>query len=297
MKLLSMALSLALLGGCAMNPSLQTLKDAETSPTVQQSPIEDRLEDVPAIDGEKITIAVYSFNDKTGQRKPSDGVAKLSSAVTQGGEVWVIKALQDVGNEGWFNVVERVGMDNLIKERQLIRQTRESYEGKDAVQLQPLLFAGLILEGGIIGYDSNVAVGGVGARWLGVGSNTQYRIDTVTVSVRIVSVSTGKVLLSIATEKTIASHQSGADIFKFLDMGTKLLETEVGFSVNEPVNYATRAAIEQAIIELVYEGERKDLWKFNTDKEQQEGNNEVKDVDIVIIDDSNNGTDTSGDGE
>jgi curli production assembly/transport component CsgG len=280
-----------------MNPSLQTLKDAETSPTVQQSPIEDRLEDVPAIDGEKITIAVYSFNDKTGQRKPSDGVAKLSSAVTQGGEVWVIKALQDVGNEGWFNVVERVGMDNLIKERQLIRQTRESYEGKDAVQLQPLLFAGLILEGGIIGYDSNVAVGGVGARWLGVGSNTQYRIDTVTVSVRIVSVSTGKVLLSIATEKTIASHQSGADIFKFLDMGTKLLETEVGFSVNEPVNYATRAAIEQAIIELVYEGERKDLWKFNTDKEQQEGNNEVKDVDIVIIDDSNNGTDTSGDGE
>lgn len=292
-----MVLSLALLGGCAMYPSLQTLKDAETSPTVQQSPIEDRLEDVPAIDGEKITIAVYQFSDKTGQRKPSDGVAKLSSAVTQGGEVWVIKALQDVGNEGWFNVVERVGMDNLIKERQLIRQTRESYEGKDAVQLQPLLFAGLILEGGIIGYDSNVAVGGVGARWLGVGSNTQYRIDTVTVSVRIVSVSTGKVLLSIATEKTIASHQSGADIFKFLDMGTKLLETEVGFSVNEPVNYATRAAIEQAIIELVYEGERKDLWKFNTDKEQQEGNNEVKDVDIVIIDDSNNGTDTSGDGE
>jgi len=280
-----------------MNPSLQTLKDAQTSPTVQESPIKQRLVDVPAIDGNKITIAVYQFSDKTGQRKPSDGVAKLSSAVTQGGEIWVIKALQDVGNEGWFNVVERVGMDNLIKERQLIRQTRESYEGKDAVQLQPLLFAGLILEGGIIGYDSNVAVGGVGARWLGVGSNTQYRIDTVTVSVRIVSVSTGKVLLSIATEKTIASHQSGADIFKFLDMGTKLLETEVGFSVNEPVNYATRAAIEQAIIELVYEGERKDLWKFNTDKEQQEGNNEVKDVDIVIIDDSNNGTDTSGDGE
>ena len=27
-----------------------------------------------------------------------------------------------------------------------------------------MVFAGLILEGGIIGYDSNVAVGGVGAR-------------------------------------------------------------------------------------------------------------------------------------
>jgi len=333
MKILAVILSLGFLGGCAMNPSLQTLKDSETSPTVQTSPIQDRLEDVPAIDGDKITIAVYQFSDKTGQRKPSDGVAKLSSAVTQGGEIWVIKALQDIGNEGWFNVVERVGMDNLIKERQLIRQTRESYEGKDAVALKPLLFAGLILEGGVVGYDSNVAVGGAGARWLGVGSSTQYRIDTVTVGIRVVSVSTGKVLLSIATEKTIASHQSGADIFRFLDMGTRLLETEIGFSVNEPVNYATRAAIEQAVVELVYEGERKGLWKFKdntykgtlpkvrpmilsealekwpdsrlycdandmcrpkTEEDTQEGNNEVKDVDTAII---GNDDDTSGNGE
>lgn len=333
MKILAVIISLGLLGGCAMNPSLQTLKDSETSPTVQASPIQERLEDVPAIDGEKITIAVYQFSDKTGQRKPSDGVAKLSSAVTQGGEIWVIKALQDVGNEGWFNVVERVGMDNLIKERQLIRQTRESYEGKEAVALKPLLFAGLILEGGVVGYDSNVAVGGAGARWLGVGTNTQYRIDTVTVGIRIVSVSTGKVLLSIATEKTIASHQSGADIFRFLDMGTRLLETEIGFSVNEPVNYATRAAIEQAVVELVYEGERKGIWKFKdntykgtppkvrpmilsealekwpdsrlycdandmcrpiTEEDTQGGNYEVKDINTAI---TGNDDDTSGNGE
>jgi curli production assembly/transport component CsgG len=266
-----------------MNPSLQTLKDAEVSPTVQTSPIQKRLEDVPELDGEKITIAVYSFTDKTGQRKPSDNVASLSSAVTQGSEAWVIKALQEVGNGKWFEVVERVGMDNLIKERQLIRQTRENYEGKDAVPLKPLLFAGLILEGGIVGYDSNVAVGGVGASWLGIGASTEYRIDNVTVVMRIVSVSTGKVLLSIATEKTIASHRSGADIFRFLDMGTRLLETETGFSVNEPVNYAVRAAVEQGVVELVHEGERKGLWKFQV----QEGKtNEVKDINIIGVDDS-----------
>jgi curli production assembly/transport component CsgG len=283
MKALAAILALALLGGCAMNPSLQTLKDAEVSPTVQTSPIQKRLEDVPELDGEKITIAVYSFTDKTGQRKPSDMVANLSSAVTQGSEAWVIKALQEVGNGDWFEVVERVGMDNLIKERQLIRQTRENYEGENAVPLKPLLFAGLILEGGIVGYDSNVAVGGLGASWMGIGASTEYRIDNVTVVMRIVSVSTGKVLLSIATEKTIASHRSGADVFRFLDMGTRLLETETGFSVNEPVNYAVRAAVEQGIVELVHEGERKGLWKFQVQEGKQ---NEIENIDIIGVDDS-----------
>jgi curli production assembly/transport component CsgG len=288
MKFLALILAASLLGGCAVAPSLQTLRDSEVSPTVQESPIQQRLEDVPELDGEKITIAVYSFTDKTGQRKPSDMVANLSSAVTQGSEAWVIKALQEVGNGDWFEVVERVGMDNLIKERQLIRQTRENYEGENAVPLKPLRFAGLILEGGIVGYDSNVAVGGLGASWMGIGASTEYRIDNVTVVMRIVSVSTGKVLLSIATEKTIASHRSGADVFRFLDMGTRLLETETGFSVNEPVNYAVRAAVEQGIVELVHEGERKGLWKFQEGKQ-----NEIKNIDIIVIDDDSDVSSTS----
>ena len=130
-----------------------------------------------------------------------------------------------------------------------------------APSLKPLRFAGLILEGGTVGYDANTAVGGVGARYLGIGAQTEYRVDTVTVVIRMVSVSTGRVLLSIATEKSIASTRSGADIFKFLDLGTKAVESETGYSVNEPVNYAVRAAIECAIIELIYEGQKEGLWK------------------------------------
>ena len=155
------------LGGCAVMQSLDVLNSLDDSPVSQESPIKERLAAVPPIDGDKITIAVYQFLDKTGQRKPSDGIANLSSAVTQGSEVWVIKALQDVGQGEWFEVVERVGMDNLIKERQLIRNTREVYE-KDLpngpIKLKPMIFAGLILEGGVVGYDSNTAVGGVGGR-------------------------------------------------------------------------------------------------------------------------------------
>jgi len=233
-------------------------------PKVQGSPLGNSLQDMPELDGAKMTIAVYQFADKTGQRKPADN-SSLSSAVTQGGEVWVIKALQDVGNSTWFEVVERVGLDNLIKERQLVRNTRDVYEKNlktGPTPLKPMVFAGLILEGGIVGYDSNVSTGGTGARYLGIGIQTQYRVDTVTIVMRLVSVSTGKVLLSVATEKTIASHSNGADVFKFFDMGTKLVEAESGYSVNEPVNYAVRAAIEAGVIELINEGAKKEFWKF-----------------------------------
>lgn len=230
-------------------------------PRVQNNPMIVELANVPAPAGPTMTIGVYSFTDKTGQRAPADNFSSLSSAVTQGAEVWVIDALMQAGNGSWFEVVERVGMDNVIAERQLIRQTRENYLD-DPNPLDPMKFAGLILEGGIVGYDSNVATGGSGARYFGIGATTEYRVDTVTVAMRLVSVSTGRVLLSVATEKTIASHRTGTDVFKFLDMGTKALEIESGFSVNEPTNYAVRAAIEAGVIELIYEGARRELSSF-----------------------------------
>lgn len=264
-KIIFSVIFAAFLGGCSVMTESLNIKDNAGPATVQRAPLAERMNAVPELDGKKITIAVYSFNDKTGQRKPADNIANLSSAVTQGAEVWVIKALQDVGSGTWFDVVERVGMDNLIKERQLIRNTRDVYEKdmKDGpTPLKPMVFAGLILEGGIVGYDSNVAVGGAGARYLGIGAQTEYRVDNVTVVMRLVSVSTGRVLMSVATQKTIASYRSGADVFKFFDLGTKLVETETGYSVNEPVNYAVRAAIEAGVIELIYEGKERALWKF-----------------------------------
>ena len=275
MKALLVILTALILTGCGSSTAQKSLEiyAQPPEPRIQEAPLAGALEDVPEIDGEKITIAVYSFTDKTGQRKPADSIANLSSAVTQGSEVWVIKALSDVGNGSWFEVLERIGLDNLIKERQLIRNTREVYEKKlpkGPTPLKPMKFAGLILEGGIIGYDSNIAVGGVGARYLGVGAQTEYRVDTVTIVMRIVSVSTGKVLLSVATEKTIASSRSGLDMFKFFDLGTKLVEAENGYSVNEPVNYAVRAAIEAGVVELINEGERKGLWKFKSKTKRED---------------------------
>ena len=81
--------------GTTMQKSLETYDQAGPA-RVQPAPLADRMLQVPELDGKKMTIAVYNFLDKTGQRKPADNIANLSSAVTQGSEVWVIKALSEV---------------------------------------------------------------------------------------------------------------------------------------------------------------------------------------------------------
>lgn len=265
---------IALLIGCTLT-GCQTTKDIEIykgkSPYIEGTSTKDRLIALPDLDGQpKITIAVYRFTDQTGQRKPSTKFSQLSTAVTQGGSMFIVDALKCVSGGDWFQVLEREGLDNLIKERQLIRSTRTEYDGEQQVGniLKPLVFAGLILEGSIIGYDSNIKTGGQGARYLGIGLSEQYRVDQVTVALRMVSVQSGEILLTTNVTKTIASHSKGGDVFTFLDMNTKALELESGVAVNEPVTYAIRTAIEFAILELIYEGKDKGYWKFKEEKEK-----------------------------
>jgi curli production assembly/transport component CsgG len=214
--------------------------------------------------------------DLTGQRKPSAKFSQLSTAVTQGSDAFVISALKSVSNGDWFQVVERNGLDNLVKERQLIRSTRDLYDGEQEIKqvLKPMLFAGLLIEGGIVGYDSNTSSGGAGARYFGIGISDQYRVDQVTVAMRIVSVQSGEILLTTNVTKTIASHSTGGDVFRFLDMGTKALEIETGVAINEPVNYAIRTAIEFAVLELINSGEKQGFWKFKKEKTKKTIHNE-----------------------
>ena len=251
------------LAGCSTTNNYEIYKGK--SPFVEGTTTKERLIAIPDLHNQPIiTIAIYRFLDQTGQRKPSTKFSQLSTAVTQGSDTFVISALKAVSNGSWFQVVERNGLDNLVKERQLIRSTRDLYDGENEIEkvLKPMLFAGLIIEGGIVGYDSNTQSGGQGARYFGIGLSEQYRVDQVTVSMRIVSVQTGEILLTTNVTKTIASHSSGGDVFRFLDMGTKALELETGVAVNEPVNYAIRTAIEFAVLELIKSGEKQGFWKY-----------------------------------
>ncbi|SMQ63100.1 curli production assembly/transport component CsgG [Altererythrobacter xiamenensis] len=242
----------------------------------------------------QVAIAVYGFTDQTGQFKPTNGGQTLSRAVTQGASAMLVKALQETGNRDWFTVVERERLDNLLKERQIIGEMRKRYLGEEQIDpnaLPALLFAGVLLEGGIVGYDTNTVTGGAGAAFLGIGARTEYRQDTVTVYLRAVSVRTGEVLTNVTASKTIASQALGASAYRFVAF-KELLEAEWGITANEPDQVALQQAIEKAVYGLVLEGVELDLWRFenmaaaqpilSTYRAERDGIYEARDVQAAV---------------
>lgn len=205
---------------------------------------------------EKIVVGVYKFRDQTGQYKTAENGASWSTAIPQGTTSILLKALED---SKWFTPIERENIGNLLNERQIIRSTRKEYTGNDTSALPPLLFAGILLEGGVISYDTNVMTGGIGARYFGLGAGAQYRQDRITVYLRAVSTSSGEILKTVYTSKTILSTSINGNFFRFIDT-ERLLESDIGITQNEPVHLAVTEAIEKAVLSLVIEGVKDDLW-------------------------------------
>lgn len=208
---------------------------------------------------EQIVVGVYKFRDQTGQYKPQENGSNFSTAVTQGATSILLKALED---SKWFIPIERENIGNLLQERNLIRSTRQEYSknaNPNEPQLTPLLYAGVLLEGGIISYDSNIITGGFGARYFGTGGSIKYRQDRVTVYLRMVSTSNGKILKSVYVSKTILSQAIDESLFKYVSF-KRLLEVETGYTTNEPVHMAVTEAIEKAVQSLVLEGIQDNIW-------------------------------------
>lgn len=252
--LLLLAAGGVLLSGCANY--LRPFQVEPARPGLESQAYE-ALEDLPAPQ-ERIVVGVYRFRDQTGQYKPSPTVS-YSTAVTQGATSILIRALEQ---SGWFVPIEREGLSNLLNERQIIQSVRAQHVGAEGEQLgalPPLLYAGVLLEGGIIGYDSNVLTGGAGARYFGAGASGQFRQDRITIYLRAVSTQSGRVLKTVHTTKTILSQQVSANLFRFV-APERLLEAEAGYSFNEPSVLAVTEAIEAAVKALVVEGVRDDLW-------------------------------------
>lgn len=218
---------------------------------------------------EPIVVGIYKFRDQTGQYKASENGSNFSTAVTQGATSILIKALED---SKWFVPIERENIGNLLQERNLIRSTRQEYSKVDESNgpaITPLLYAGVLLEGGIISYDSNIITGGFGARYFGTGGAVKYRQDRVTIYLRMVSTSNGKILKSVYISKTILSQAIDQSLFKYVNF-KRLLEVETGYTTNEPIQMAVTEAIEKAVVSLVLEGIKDGIWEADATKDDLE---------------------------
>jgi curli production assembly/transport component CsgG len=219
----------------------------------------------------KTVVSVYDFQDLTGQLKPNTQFAEYSKAVTQGGLAILNKALMDAGDRRWFTVVERGGLKDLVQERQIIRMMRDQYPGPDGKKLgtlPALLYAGMLIEGGVVGYDSNTITGGAGANYLGIGGDVNYTRDVVTVDLRAVNIATGEIMLSVTTEKTILAMGISGSVFRYVELD-HLLQAESGITTNEPPQLAVRKAIQTAVYSLIMEGVRYGYWQFADPKAGQ----------------------------
>jgi curli production assembly/transport component CsgG len=239
--------------------------------TDYRSGLSDLLRSLPP-PKEPIVISVYKFRDQTGQYKSGDQV-QYSTAVTQGATSMLIRALMEAGNGKWFTVLEREGLNDLMNERKIIHQTREMYDkdkGKaesSAPSLPPLLYAPILLEGGVVAYETNLLTGGVGAHYFGLGGTTEFRRDTVTSMLRAVSVKNGQVLNHVDSRKTIFSMALDSGLFRYVAF-KRLLEAEAGVTSNEPPQMAVMESIEACVYGMVMEGLIGHLWAFQDASQQ-----------------------------
>jgi curli production assembly/transport component CsgG len=208
---------------------------------------------------DKIIVGVYKFRDQTGQYKAVESGSTFSTAVTQGGTTILLKSLEE---SGWFRPIERENIGNLLNERQIIRNTRQEYANGQKITMPPLLFAGTIIEGGVVSYDSNIITGGSGLRYFGAGVSGEYRQDRITVYLRAVSTSTGEILKNVYVSKTILSQGISANLYRYVSL-KKLLEVETGVTKNEPAQLAVKEAIDKAVDLLIVEGIIDGVWKPN----------------------------------
>ena len=269
---LSLSLLVLLLSSCSIFDQFEDTHQQRFSKDVVT------IQDLQSVELKNVSIpqvspvvAVYptSFTDQTGQRKSNSEFALFSTAITQQPNALLIRALKHAGNGKFFRVVERVGLDNLVKERSLIRSAREQSVNEEEKKkaLRPLLFAGILIEGAVISYEANLESGGLGARYLGVGKSVMYREDNITVSMRMVSVATGEVLLEVLSQKTIFSYGKSEDIFRFVEADSELVEIELGNARNESSTIALMKAIEGAVLEIVNTGYDKGFWILQNNNE------------------------------
>ncbi|MGG5039202.1 CsgG/HfaB family protein, partial [Escherichia coli] len=151
MQRLFLLVAVMLLSGCLTAPP----KEAARPTLMPRAQSYKDLTHLPAPTG-KIFVSVYNIQDETGQFKPYPA-SNFSTAVPQSATAMLVTALKD---SRWFIPLERQGLQNLLNERKIIRAAQENgtVAINNRIPLQSLTAANIMVEGSIIGYESNVCV-------------------------------------------------------------------------------------------------------------------------------------------
>ncbi|WP_019674237.1 CsgG/HfaB family protein [Arsukibacterium perlucidum] len=248
MRIIVILTVLSALAGCSLVPKPELNITPAAVDSVSSTMLTLRKQAQPR---QQIPVSVYAFRDQTGQYKPQANVSSFSTAVTQGATSMLTQILLD---SGWFTPLEREGLQNLLTERKIYGSN------KKLTDLPPLKEARLVLEGGIIGYETNLTTGGIGAEYFGLGLSELYREDQVTVYLRAIDVHSGQVLLSVSTTKKVFSQELRAGLFRYVSLN-RLVEIEGGYSTNEPVQFCVKQAMETAVVELINLGLERGFWR------------------------------------
>lgn len=192
---------------------------------------------------EKIAVAVYNIQDKTGQYKDDEHL-RNSSIVTQGATEMLVTALM---KSRQFKVLDRIHFQNLLNEQNL--KLNERVKGKNnGPNLGALIGAEYILEGAITEYDVDKNTGGFGLKIAGKGGSKEYARATCAVDLRITDTTSGEVIWARSLKKEIYGEKVGLTLFSF--MGDNIVELETGRGRQQAINLVVRTLLEEAVYKL-----------------------------------------------
>ncbi|MCG9692667.1 CsgG/HfaB family protein [Vibrio sp. Isolate22] len=201
-----------------------------------------------------MNVTVYRFADFSGQRKQGLLYQEVSTAVPQGLDSMLMHSLSTINQGKLYKVIDRTFLSHMLDERQL---ASVSVSPKN---LGILKVPSIVFTGGVIAYDHNNRQAAGGIFFNDFSLSSEYSVDTVTVSLRAVSVKTGEILLSSISKKSIVSVSSGINSYKIFD--DNLMQLELGGAYNEPVSVATRLAIEQSILDITEKALELGWWNI-----------------------------------
>jgi len=208
---------------------------SEATPTVQE------IQAIPHT-GPQIRVAVTRFENKAGPQ----GQVDIGTGMAE----QLVGALVRTGK---FIVLERLGLDDVIREQDISMTGRMNLE--TAPELAKLEGAEFLILGAITGFTPNLKGGGAsiakdGAIGVGGGGNVlggnvgisgNYQEAYVSIDLRVVDTTTGRVVNATTVEGTPSSAGAGIGVF----FGGVALGIQ-GF-YNTPVGQAVRACIEKAV--------------------------------------------------